>query len=270
VPKARINDIEIFYLEIGPADAEPLVLIMGWGGDHTAWAFQVPALSTQYRVVLFDNRGAGQTDQRDVAYTIPGMADDTVGLLDALGIGRAHVAGLSMGGMIAQEIALSHPVRVLTLQLHCTLPQTDAFLSFRGDGMMRVRAHESREDFARMMLAWVLSPKTIAERPDLVELLIQRAVDNPYPTSLVGLRRQAEAIGQWSSLQRLGRIRMPTLITTGADDIMVPPRHSRDLHARIPHADLVVIPDAGHLHPIEQPEAFNRAVLAFLSRHPSR
>ncbi len=270
MPKARVNDIEIFHQEIGPEDGEALVLIMGWGGDHTAWAFQVPAFSAQYRVILLDNRGAGQTEQPDSSYTIPGMAADTVGLLDALGIGRAHVHGMSMGGMIAQEIALSHPDRVLTLGLHCTLPQTDAFLSFRGDGMLRVRAQESREDFARMMLAWVLSPRTVADKPGLVDVLIQRAVDNPYPTSLVGLRRQADAIGRWSSLDRLGQIRVPTLITTGADDIMVPPGHSRDLHARIPHADLVVIPDAGHLHPIEQPETFNRAVLAFLSKHPSR
>ena len=270
MPRVGVNGIEIFYQEIGPSDAEPLVLIMGWGGDHTAWAFQAPAFSARYRVILLDNRGAGQSDQPDVPYTIAGMAADTVGLLDALGIGTAHVAGMSMGGVIAQEIALSHPDRVLTLGLHCTLPQTDAFLSFRGDGMVRIRAHENREDFARMLLAWVLSPKTVADKPGLVDLLIQRAVDNPYPTSLVGLKRQAEAIGLWSSLERLSQIRVPTLITTGADDIMVPPHHSSTLHARIPHADFVVIPDAGHLHPIEQPQAFNEAVLAFLAKHPSR
>lgn len=268
MPRVGVNGIEIFHQVIGPEDGEALVLIMGWGGDHTAWAFQVPAFSAQYRVVLLDNRGAGQSQQPDSPYTIAGMAADTVGLLDALGIARAHVHGMSMGGMIAQEIALSHPGRVLTLGLHCTLPQTNPFLSFRGDGMLRVRAQESREDFARMLLAWVLSPTTVMEKPGLVDLLIQRAVENPYPASLVGLRRQAEAIGGWSSLERLSRIRVPTLITTGADDIMVPPSHSGDLHARIPHADLVVIPDAGHLHPIEQPEAFNRAVLAFLARHP--
>ncbi len=270
MPKARVGDIEVFCQQIGPEDGEPLVLIMGWGGDHTAWAFQVPAFSARYRLILFDNRGAGQTDQPDIPYTIPGMAADTVALLDALGIGEAHVHGMSMGGMIAQEIALSRPERVLTLGLHCTLPRTDPFLAFRGDGMMRVRAHENREDFARMMLAWVLSPRTVAEKPGLVEMLVQRAVDNPYPTSLVGLRRQAEAIGPWSSLDRLGQISMPTLITTGADDIMVPPDRSRALAARIPHAELVVIPDAGHLHPIEQPEAFNRAMLAFLAKHPAR
>ncbi|MBI2525580.1 MAG: alpha/beta fold hydrolase [Candidatus Rokubacteria bacterium] len=269
MPEVRVNDVEIFYQQVGPEDGVALVLIMGWGGDHTAWAFQVPAFSAQYRVVLLDNRGAGQSAQPDSPYTISGMAADTVGLLDALGIARAHVHGMSMGGMIAQEIALSHPARVLTLGLHGTLPQTDPFLSFRGDGMLRVRAQESRETFARMMLAWVLSPKTVAEKPGLVDLLIQRAVDNPYPTSLVGLRRQADAIGRWSSLERLSQIRVPTLITTGADDIMVPPGHSRALQARIPQADLVVIPDAGHLHPIEQPEAFNRAALAFLARHPS-
>jgi pimeloyl-ACP methyl ester carboxylesterase len=270
VPKVRVGDIEMFYQQMGPADGEALILIMGWGGDHTAWAFQVPAFASRYRVVLFDNRGAGQTDQPDIPYTIPGMAADTVALLDALGIGRAHVHGMSMGGMIAQEVALGHAERVLTLGLHCTLPHTDPFLTFRGDGMLRVRAHEDREAFGRMMLAWVLSPRTVVEKPALVDLLVQRTVENPYPTSLVGLARQAEAIRRWSSLDGLSGIRVPTLITTGADDIMVPPDRSRALAARLPHAELVVIPDAGHLHPVEQPEAFNQAVLAFLAKHPAR
>src|SRR5436309_1495995 len=100
----------MFYVEAGAGD--PLVLVMGFGGDHLAWGLQIPAFAAKYRVVAFDNRGVGQSDAPDAPYTTPMMADDTVGLMDALGIARAHVCGVSMGGMIAQEIALRHPERV--------------------------------------------------------------------------------------------------------------------------------------------------------------
>src|SRR5918999_4111134 len=113
MPKVRVGDIEMFYVEAGRGD--PLVLIMGFSGDHLAWGFQLPAFAERYRVIAFDNRGAGQTDTPDHPYTTRMMADDTVGLMDKLGVGHAHVLGASMGGMIAQELALHHPERVRSL-----------------------------------------------------------------------------------------------------------------------------------------------------------
>jgi pimeloyl-ACP methyl ester carboxylesterase len=267
MPKARVNDVRIFYQEAGPADGEPLVLIMGWGGDHTAWASQLPAFAERHRVIALDNRGAGQSDQPDVPYSIPGMAEDTLGLLDALGIARAHICGASMGGMIAQEIALGHPERVVTLQLHCTLARPDAYGTLLVESLLRVRARENREEWARALVPWLVCRKTVAERPDLVQALIQRTVDNPYPASLTGLRRQAEAIDKHDTLDRLGGVRAPTLVTVGAEDILVPPRFSREIHARVPRAELVPIPDAGHVHFIEQPVAFNNIALRFLAAH---
>jgi pimeloyl-ACP methyl ester carboxylesterase len=133
--------------------------------------------------------------------------------------------------------------------------------------LLRVRAREDREEWARAMLPWIICRKTARERPDFVQLMIQRALDNPYPTSLVGLRRQAEAIGGHDTLERLGSIRVPTLITVGADDILVPPSFSREILARISGADFALIPDAGHVHFLEQPQAFNEATLGFLSKH---
>ena len=267
MPKLRVNGIEMFYLEMGPPDAEPLVLIMGWGGDHTAWAFQLPAFSQTYRVIAFDNRGAGQTEAPDAPYSIRGMADDTIGLLDALKVDRAHICGLSMGGLIAQELAFAYPDRVRTLQLHVTLGRLDAWLRFRGESMAWMRALDQREPFTKMLLSWVLSPSTFDRTPELVQLLIARALDNPYPTTRVGFERQAQAMEGIDTLGRLAQVRMPTLITFGADDIMVPTRFGRELAAHIPHAEVVEIANAGHLHMIEQPEAFNEAVLGFLAKH---
>src|SRR2546427_1069679 len=124
--KARVNGIEINYVEAGSGD--PLLLIMGFGGDHLAWAFQTSVFAQSYRVIAFDNRGAGQSDVPDVPYSARMMADDAVGLLDHLKIERAHVLGVSMGGMIAQEVALTHPRRVRSLQLHCTMARADRYM----------------------------------------------------------------------------------------------------------------------------------------------
>ena len=267
MPTLAVNGAHIFYQETGPARAEPLVLIMGWGGDHTAWAFQVPAFSAAFRVIALDNRGAGQSDAPDVPYTIAGMADDTLGLLDQLGIDRAHVCGASMGGMIAQEIALRRGARVLTLQLHCTLARADAYGSFLVENLLRVKARGDREEYARTILPWVVSRKTMADNPDFVRLFIERAAQYPHATGLVGLTRQAEAIGSHDTLERLATIHVPTLITVGAEDILVPPPFSRELHARVPGSELRVMPDAGHLHFMEQFEAFNEICLGFLQGH---
>ncbi|HJV57035.1 MAG TPA: alpha/beta fold hydrolase [Methylomirabilota bacterium] len=267
MPTVGANGVRLFYEETGAPDAPPLVLIMGWGGDHTAWAFQVPALAVDHRVIALDNRGAGQSDVPEGPYTIPGMATDVVGLMDALGVTRAHICGASMGGMIAQELALRHPARVRTLQLHCTAPVIDAYGRFLIDTLLAVKARGDREENVRAVMPWLLCRKTMIERPDFIRFWIERALAYPYPTGYEGLARQADAIRGHDTTARLGEIRVPTLLTTGAEDILVPPASSRELHARIPGAELVTIPDAGHLHFIEQMERFNAVCLEFLRKH---
>ena len=267
MPHAQVNGVRLFYQETGPPDAPPLVLIMGWGGDHTAWALQAPAFAAEHRVIAFDNRGAGQSDVPDAPYTIPGMAADVAGLMDALGIPRAHICGASMGGMIAQELALREPDRVRTLGLHCTTAGIDAYGRFLIDTLLAVKARADREENVRAIMPWILCRKTMAERPEFIRFWIERALAYPYPIGLEGLSRQADAIRGHDTAARLGEIRVPTLITTGAEDILVPPVSSRDLHARIPGSELATIEDAGHLHFIEQAERFNATCLEFLQKH---
>ena len=113
MPTVRVGDINMYYEIHGKG--EPLLLIMGLGSDLTSWIFQIPEFSKKYRVIAFDNRGVGRSDAPDVPYSTAMMADDTTGLLDALGIERAHILGLSMGGFIAQELALKYPQRVKSL-----------------------------------------------------------------------------------------------------------------------------------------------------------
>ena len=267
MPSVTVNRVRLFYEEAGAPDAPPLVLIMGWGGDHTAWALQVPAFAAEHRVIALDNRGAGQSEVPDAPYTIAGMAGDVVGLMDALGIGRAHICGASMGGMIAQELTLRHPERVRTLGLHCTAPVIDAYGRFLIDTLLAVKARGDREENVRAIMPWILCRKTMAERPDFIRFWIDRALTYPYPIGLAGLSRQAGAIRSHDTLARLGEIRVPTLITTGTEDILVPPTSSREIHARIPGSELATFEDAGHLHFIEQAERFNEASLGFLQKH---
>src|SRR4029077_21119 len=121
---ARVGDIEMYYEEHGSGD--PLLLVMGLAADSTAWMFQLPDFARHYRTIVFDNRGVGRSSKPAGPYTIHQMADDAAGLLDALDVRRAHVVGVSMGGMIAQELALRHPARVRGLVLGCTFPEPDA------------------------------------------------------------------------------------------------------------------------------------------------
>lgn len=264
MPKLRIGEISMYYVEVGAG--EPLVLVMGLGADHLAWGFQLPAFAERYRVIAFDNRGAGQTDAPDHPYTTAMMAEDTVGLMDALGIGRAHVLGVSMGGMIAQEIALDHPERVRSLQLHCTLGRPDAYLKAQLAAGRIQRRKLTREEAMRAGYVWLFAPATYEERPEFVEMILDNALANPHPMSLTGFERQCDAVQTHDALDRVAAIRCPTLISVADQDILVPPRFSRALAERIPGAELRTIEGAGHGYFWERPDVFNAMCLDFLSR----
>lgn len=264
MPKVRVGDVEMFYVEAG--EGEPVVLVMGFSGDHLSWGFQFQALAERHRVIAFDNRGAGQTDSPDQPYTIRQMAEDTVGLLDGLGIAQAHVVGVSMGGMIAQELALNHPARVRTLHLGCTLGRPDGHMKALLGAWRDVRVNVSREAALRAFGPWLFAPATYNERPEFVELIYQNAMANPYPQTLAGFIRQGEAIAGHDTLDRLHALRCPTLVSVADEDILVPPRFSREIAARIPGAKLQEVPGAGHVYFWEQPEAFNALCLEFMAQ----
>jgi 3-oxoadipate enol-lactonase len=261
--KVRVGDITMHYVEAG--GGEPLLLIMGYGGDHLAWGLQIPAFTEQYRVIAFDNRGAGQSDAPDHPYTIRMMAEDARGLLDALGIDRAHVIGVSMGGMIAQELALNHPGRLHSLHLGCSLARPDAYLQALLVSWREIRTRFDRETSLRMLSLWLFAAETYDERPEFVEAILQSALAHPHPQSLTGFLRQGEAVAGHDTIARLVDLRCPTLVSVAEGDILVPPRFSRQLASLIPGAVLRIVPGAGHVYFWEQAEAFNALCLEFLA-----
>jgi 3-oxoadipate enol-lactonase len=264
MPKVKVNGIELNYQESGRG--EPVLMIMGFGGDHLAWAFQVPALNTKYRVITFDNRGVGESSVPDEPYSTRMMAEDAVGLLDALGVERAHVLGASMGGMIAQEVALNHPRRVRSLQLHCTYARPDRYMLSLMDAWRAVRTKATPEEWLRTVALWLFAPRTYNERPEFIEAVIQTGLATQYPFTLTGFLRQGDAVRGHDALDRLPTLRCPTLVSVAEDDILVPPRFARELAAAIPKAELRVIDGAAHAYFWERADVFNAMCLAFLDQ----
>src|SRR5262245_5466306 len=166
---------------------------MGLGGDCTAWPFQLAALTPRHRVLVFDNRGAGRSEAPDVPYTTAGMAADVLALLDALDVERAHLVGLSLGGAIAQEAALAAPARFTSLQLHCTWAGPHPYFDALVTAVRFARIGLDSEGFYRALSVWLFAPDSFATQPDLIEMVIQRAIRHQYPVPLHGYLRQIDA-----------------------------------------------------------------------------
>jgi len=265
MPTVSVNGIEIHYIEVGAG--EPLILLMGFGGDHLSWGFQLNAFAAKHRVIAFDNRGSGRSSAPDVPYTTRLMADDTAALMDRLRIEAAHVLGVSLGGMIAQELALAHPDRVLSLQLHCTTARPDRYMLALLENLRTARAGLGAEQAQRAMALWLFAPTTFNERPEFVETMLYAARTQPYPQSDVGFARQGDAIVSHDTLDRLGAITCPTLVGVGEEDALAPSRFSREIAAAIPHAEIHTVPGAGHVAFWEKPAEFNALCLEFLAKH---
>ncbi len=252
MPFCNVHGLRMHYRIVG--QGPPLVLIMGLSGDLTWWEPLARELEDDFRLLLFDNRGAGLTDKPEEKYTIPMFASDTVGLMVALGIPKAHVFGVSMGGMIAQEIALRYPDRVDHLVLGCTHAGGKGFIMPSAEAVQALTftRGKSLEEIARQNMTIMFGPKFQEENPGFIEATIARFVENP-PARKPFTQQFWAAIGH-NCHDRLGEIRKPTLILTGDADVLVPPENSETLRAGIPGSRLVHLPGAGHVFFIEDPK----------------
>lgn len=275
MPNATINEIELYYEEHG--SGEPLLLIMGLATDLNGWYFQTPELAKHYRTIVFDNRGVGRSSKPAGPYTTRQMAADAAALLDHLGIERAHVCGISMGGMIAQELSLQHPQKVGGLVLGCTYSYPDESVeSLRGmmvaqlggtiaaDGSLSidVASIDPMRLFGTLLPLSFSPPFIQNELPKLMQLF---AGALQYGFSMEAILGQVQATAAHNTLDRLGGIAAPTLVITGDADQLIPPGCSDVLASKIPGAKLVKVAGGSHGFNLEQPEHFNREVIEFLA-----
>lgn len=261
----RANGQELYFEVHG--QGPPLVLVMGIGYDATLWTLaQVPALSRMFQVVIFDNRDAGRSSNATGPYTIADMADDVAALMDALDINRAHLLGLSMGGMIAQEFGLRHAGRLHRLVLSgCgAAPARVAFDPIRTWNWIK-GADKTGEVFACQQFTWLFSNAFLRNK-EAVQQTMSVLTSNPHPVGPEAYNRQAQAYLRYDALDRLADLESPTLVIVGEQDLLTPPWVCRELADRIPGSRFEIITGAGssHVVPIERPDEFNDLVTRFL------
>jgi pimeloyl-ACP methyl ester carboxylesterase len=262
MPYSSAPGFPLYYEEHG--SGFPLLLINGLGSDHREWLHQLPAFAPRFRVVAFDNRGTGKSAVPPGPYTTAQMADDAAALLRSLGIPRAHVLGVSLGGMIAQEAALRHPDLVERLVLGCTGPGGGLSVRPSPEAMAAFAAPEGgdAESELRRMIPFLYSDACRTDRPEEIEAFIRRRMESPTPPA--GYAAQLAAAVTHDAAARLERIRSKTLVITGDADRLVDWENSLRIAGRIPEAKLVVLPGAPHRLFAERADDFNREVLQFL------
>jgi len=247
MPKVKVNDIQVYYEVKG--EGFPLIMIAGLSGNIDWWdPRMIQELSKNFKTVMFDNRGAGRTDVSDREGTIKLFADDAAGLMDALRIFRAHVLGVSMGGMIAQELALTYPEKVEKLVLYSTscggaksvLPSQEVL-----DVLTADVSELSAEEVARMIVPVCFTKDFIDNNSDYVDVMIRQILKAPI--SIKAYTRQLNAIMQFDTYDRLSQIKAPTLVLHGKRDILLPPENGTILAKAIPNAKLVNLKKSAHL-----------------------
>jgi 3-oxoadipate enol-lactonase len=251
----------IYWHSVG--QGEPLVLIMGLGCSSAMWFRLAPLLARHYRVIMLDNRGVGRTEvDHFVVHRVSTMASDVVAVLAAAGEANAHVLGLSMGGMIAQQLALDHPQCVRSLMLaatncggpHAVLAEREVWrLMFSKTSMDPNEALAAMQPYTYAKA----TPQSRVDEDSVVRLAA-------YPSTR-GYQAQLYGLMGWSSHGRLGQLRVPTLVLHGKEDLLIPPVNGRNLTRWIPHARLVELENASHWIHSDQPEAVARVVRKFIT-----
>lgn len=268
MPTVKVNDINIYHEIQG--DGFPLVMIIGLGSNLVWWDEKLlEAVSSKYKTVVFDNRGSGRTDKPDLDYSIRMFADDAIGLMDELKIERAHVLGISMGGMIAQELVLNYPKRVEKLVL-CA---TNSGLSLKIRLLAKIalplakliykRRLKTPERALEFVFKGVYTPEFIKLNPDYIKARKEKLL--PHVSSFEEYFRQAKAILKFNTRKRLKNIETPTLILHGKKDSLVSYKRGLELAGLIPYSRLSSFENSGHVLFTHEPEKVIKTILDFLS-----
>jgi 3-oxoadipate enol-lactonase len=260
MPFLACNRVCLYYELLGPGDAPVLVLNNGILMNAGSWGAQSVAFSEKYRVLQYDCRGQGQSDRPEERYSMDVHADDLAALLDALGIERAHVLGISYGGEVAQAFALKCPGRVESLILADTVSEVGAELRLIVEGWKGAALTGNPDLFFLVTVAWNFSPEFIAARAAILQAARARYRD----LDLESVARLCDSFLGVDFTSRLHEIRVPTCVIVGQQDHLKGPGYAETIHREIPGSCLRVLPGAGHAVCMESPGAFNAVVLEFL------
>jgi len=263
--QARINGVEIAYDLRGAGT--PLVMIHGAQGDQTMFSNFAPEFVRDYRVLTFDQRGSGLSEKPHGDYSIAQLADDTAALMDHVGFDKAHIVGVSMGGMIALEFALRHPRRVRSLVLGCTTPGGPKAVRIGGDAFTAAYSSQpmSSEQRGRALTEAAFTKGYLDRHPEIIPAMIEARRQRPLDP--IALEGRLKAALRHDVYDRLGQITCPALVITGKDDALISWENSRLLAERIPNAKLVLLEPAGHCFWLEQPAESHTAIANFLASH---
>ena len=265
MPYCQCGEITLYYEVQG--EGLPLLLVAGLGGGTWSWYGQVSYFGERYRTITFDNRGAGRSSMPQGPYRMKQLAEDARCLLDHLGIERAFVLGLSMGGMIAQELALLAPHRVCALFLGCThgggpslVPSAPSVIE-----TLLNNAGLSQKEIIEKNLPIFLSAACRNEKPEVVAAYCAAQLAAPEQPEYA-FHAQLAAINTFDAGDRLRLLKVPTMIVAGSEDVLIPPENAQVLAQKLPHAEVVVIPGAGHALHAECRESLNALADEFFKR----
>ena len=252
------TDINMYYEQMG--SGPDVVLISGMTADHTAWMLVTESLAQTHRVTVFDNRGAGRTDQPKQSYHIEQMADDTIKLMDTLEISSAIIAGHSMGGMIVQALAAKHPDRVKRAIIVCSLPYANSINRYvLSNGIKLRHPNVPQELGCHNTLPWLFSEAFLGQ-PEKVEFIINMMLDNPNPQRIEGYQGQLDAIVNFDGRPLHSHIKCPTTVISGGSDLLTSPQQSIEIANNIDGAEYIEAEGMGHMVPQERPEVVVNAI----------
>jgi 3-oxoadipate enol-lactonase len=265
MPSIKAGNINLNYDTYG--EGEPLLLIMGFGMSGAGWIPSLPFFNG-FKCIYFDNRGTGLSDKPESIYTVETMADDASNLLRALGIGKAKVFGVSMGGMIAQELTLRHPEQVTKLVLGCTMaggPTAKMASAEVLDRLMTANKlmETDPEKGFDILLPAIMPPEFVAEHPEIKQMMVAGAKMMP-PTPAATADRAMAGIQQFNAYDRLGQIKCPVLIVHGDKDVLVLPENANLIKGKISQAELYIIPGAGHAFQAADPVGIHQKIVGWL------
>jgi len=254
----------IHYEVTGKSGATPVLMIQGLGASKNAWNLQRIAMATRFRIISFDNRGAGRSDKPTEPFTLEQMADDALAVLDAAGIETAHVVGASMGGVISQIVAVKFPHRVRSLTLVCTACRNHPWRQELLRSWAKTAADKGMIEVGKEAAQWVMSPRSFRRLVPAFTWMGPLAALRPRHSFV----SQIDAIlnTREDLVDQLSTITAPTMVIVGNQDILTPRGDSEEIAERIPNAELVVISGAAHGLMMEHSSTFNRILIEFLQR----